>query len=178
MAQEQPWKPVAAQPNVCLLMLLVAVLLIVSGPVRAVSTTEGKAHVIDGDTLDVGERRIRLVGIDAPELAQTCNGPSNLRRCGKLAAEFLSARIEGQRLSCVVHKIDAYERSIASCKLRDSDLSTLLVDEGYAFPFVRFSQRFVELEADARKRRARLWRAEIEPPRLTRNEAGETASER
>jgi endonuclease YncB( thermonuclease family) len=164
MTQEQPWTPVAAQPSFCLLMLLVAVLLGVPEPAHAASTIKGRAHVIDGDTLDVGGHRIRLADIDAPELAQTCKGPSQLRRCGKLAAEFLSARIEGQQLSCIVEEIDASERSVASCKLHDVDLSTLLIREGYAFAFVKFSQRFVELEAEARKRRAGLWRAQIEPP--------------
>ena len=32
----------------------------------------GKSRVVDGDTLDVGNRRIRLAGIDAPERAQEC----------------------------------------------------------------------------------------------------------
>ena len=32
----------------------------------------GLGHVIDGDTLDIGQTRIRLEGVDAPEMAQTC----------------------------------------------------------------------------------------------------------
>src|SRR5690242_19546586 len=32
----------------------------------------GTGRVVDGDTLDVGTTRVRLEGIDAPEIAQTC----------------------------------------------------------------------------------------------------------
>ena len=33
---------------------------------------EGEARAIDGDTLQLGDMRLRLHGIDAPELRQTC----------------------------------------------------------------------------------------------------------
>ncbi|HYI06550.1 MAG TPA: thermonuclease family protein, partial [Reyranella sp.] len=57
-------------------------------PAHAETSITGQAHVIDGDTFDIGEERIRLADIDAPELGQSCQGPKELRRCGKLAAEL------------------------------------------------------------------------------------------
>ncbi len=33
---------------------------------------EGRARVIDGDTIKIGKSRIRLHGIDAPESKQRC----------------------------------------------------------------------------------------------------------
>jgi endonuclease YncB( thermonuclease family) len=42
-------------------------------PVAATAeTVVGRAHVVDGDTLDVGDRVVRLFGIDAPEFDQPC----------------------------------------------------------------------------------------------------------
>jgi endonuclease YncB( thermonuclease family) len=43
----------------------------------------GAVRVVDGDTLDVGGTRVRLHGIDAPEIGQHCNRPDGLRwDCG------------------------------------------------------------------------------------------------
>jgi endonuclease YncB( thermonuclease family) len=52
-----------------------------AGPAGAVA---GKSRVIDGDTLDVGSRRIRLAGIDAPEREQQCiDAAKQPTACGK-----------------------------------------------------------------------------------------------
>jgi len=146
-------------------------------PAHAETAIAGRAHVIDGDTFDIGEERIRLTDIDAPELGQTCQGPKDLRRCGKLAAEFLVGRIEGKDVACIFQGIDEFERNIALCSLNDVDLSALMVREGYALAFVKFSQRFVAAEAEARQRRVGLWQAEIVPPWLYRAKRWEVAKQ-
>ncbi len=53
---------------------LVAGLALVVTRLERVSTRElgGGATVVDGDSLEIGAVRIRLRGIDAPELRQTC----------------------------------------------------------------------------------------------------------
>ena len=52
--------------------LFLALVLIVAASALAVDVT-GPARVIDGDTIEIGERRIHLFGIDAPELGQICD---------------------------------------------------------------------------------------------------------
>src|SRR3546814_9272266 len=59
----------------------------------------GTARVVDGDTLRIGTQRVRLHGIDAPELAQRC-GTERRQRCGEMAAAWLKARVEGKRVAC------------------------------------------------------------------------------
>lgn len=127
-------------------------------------TLEGLARVIDGDTLEVGSIIIRLADIDAPELGQKCDGPKTLRNCGKVAADFLADRIEGQLVTCEVADIDDYGRAIASCGHVGEDLSGWPVRDGYALAFVRYSDRYVPEKQAARAREAGLWRAIIEPP--------------
>ena len=127
-------------------------------------TIQGVARVIDGDTVKVGETIIRLANIDAPELGQKCDGPKALRSCGRVAADFLADRIDGQRIECSVAAIDDYDRSIASCSHQGEDVSGWMVREGYALAFVRYSNRYVEEERVARERHAGLWRATVEPP--------------
>ena len=45
-------------------------------------TMAGAVRVIDGDTIEMAGRRIRLLGLDAPELAQACGDPANPVACG------------------------------------------------------------------------------------------------
>jgi endonuclease YncB( thermonuclease family) len=56
--------------------LLVLGLSVALSPARAQAAADdeitGYPTVVDGDTLDFGGRAVRLFGIDAPELDQTC----------------------------------------------------------------------------------------------------------
>src|SRR5918998_3445139 len=60
----------------------------------------GAARVVDGDTLEVRGEKLRLQGIDAPELAQTCEAKGQPVPCGRLAAEHLDDLIGERTLSC------------------------------------------------------------------------------
>lgn len=145
-------------------VLIVTQLLALAPTATARDTVTGTAHVVDGDTLDLGEVRIRLADIDAPELAQNCEGPRDLQHCGHVAAAFLAARIEGRELTCEIRDTDDYGREIAACSHDGVDLSTWLVDAGYALAFRKYSTRLVAMEEQARARGVGLWRAVLEPP--------------
>jgi endonuclease YncB( thermonuclease family) len=77
----------------------------------------GAAAVIDGDTFRIGGTVIRLYDIDAPKLAQTCDGgPSRLRSSGVYVADALAERLAGQEVRCDVIKLDQYDRRVARCE--------------------------------------------------------------
>ncbi len=150
-----------------------------SAPVAA-STAEisGSATVVDGDTLDIGGRRIRLEGIDAPEPAQTCS-----RRwvgswdCGKAASKALGALINGRQVDCKGLGADKYDRTLAICWVKGLELNAAQVRSGMAWAFIKYSKTYVELEAAAKLAQAGVWQGEAEAPWLFREKRWRTAEQ-
>ena len=74
---------------------------------------EGKAITIDGDTIHIGKNKIRLHGIDAPEIEQTCKIEDKIWNCGIESSLALKKLILDNNIICVVADIDRYKRYIA-----------------------------------------------------------------
>ncbi len=93
--------------------VLAAVLLLL--PSFAVADVTGPARVIDGDTIEIAGERIRLHGIDAPEMKQTCTDRKEKDLlCGVLAKQALEMLVRGQDVTCKGDTRDRYKRLIAS----------------------------------------------------------------
>ena len=124
----------------------------------------GVAQVIDGDTLLIGDTRVRLEGIDAPESSQTCSrrwiGHWN---CGRAAARELARLTAGRTVECRHHGIDKYGRMLGICYADGQDLNELMVRRGFAWAFVKYSQIYVTAEAEARAAKVGIWQGEAEP---------------
>lgn len=91
-------------------------------------------QVLDGDTIDCGGGpRVRLQGIDAPELPNHCR-PG--RKCTPgdpyASTESLRSLINGQSLQCRKTDTDRYGRTIARCKAGDTDLSCAQIESSHA----------------------------------------------
>ena len=128
-------------------------------------TITGPVRSMDGDTFEIAGVVIRLADVDAPEMAQKCQGgPKELRDCGVFVADVLAGRIRGQSVECEVHAIDEHKRRIASCNHAGEDLSTWLVSEGLALAFRRFSERLVPVEEAAKAAGRGLWQTTFEAP--------------
>ena len=69
------------RPFLLLVTALVLAVAIVFGSTLA-DTAPGPVAIIDGDTLQIGDRIVHLAGIDAPELGQRCMIENKDWRCG------------------------------------------------------------------------------------------------
>jgi endonuclease YncB( thermonuclease family) len=125
----------------------------------------GQASVIDGDTIDIQGTRIRLEGIDAPEIAQTCASRMlGTWRCGEAAASAMRRLTVGQVLNCERRGIDKYKRVLAVCFVGGADINAEMVREGLAWAFVKYSRSYVREEAQAHAEHVGVWQGEAQPP--------------
>ena len=129
----------------------------VEAPAAPIAPT-APLRVIDGDTLALGERRIRLHGIDAPELNQTCLRDDGVEwLCGQAARDALAILVK-PGITCVTLERDRYRREIARCSTAaGEDLGSLLTRAGWAVAFTRFSADYVADEDVARAARLGIW---------------------
>jgi endonuclease YncB( thermonuclease family) len=127
---------------------------------------EGSASVTDGDSLRVGGTEIRLKGVDAPELHQTCGRHGQPYRCGDLARTELIEFLRGRALTCRVSGRDRYGRALAFCAVDGQDLGAWLVGRGLAVGYRDYERE----EARARSRSLGLWRGEFRRPAEWRRE--------
>ena len=117
--------------------------------------------MVDGDTIVVGEERVRLIGIDTPESVK----PGTPVECfAREASAFLERLVEGRRvrLELDVEERDRYGRLLAYVYRDDLFVNAEMVARGYATvatfpPNVRHVQRFLRLQRDARANGRGLW---------------------
>ncbi|WP_207479604.1 thermonuclease family protein [Arenibaculum pallidiluteum] len=125
----------------------------------------GVASVIDGDTLEIRGRRIRLHGVDAPESAQQCKDASGRPyRCGQKAALALADKIGRRNVRCQERDRDRYKRIVAVCRVGNEDLNAWLASEGLALAYRTYSRDYVAAEDRAKLTKAGLWAGEFQAP--------------
>ena len=116
-----------------------------------------KLIVTDGDTIRIGEERIRFSGIDAPERKQTCIYQEIEFNCGEFSKNLLIEKIADQEVSCIRESIDQYGRTLAECFVGKESLSSYLVREGYAFAYRKYSDKFIADEEYAQSKGNGMW---------------------
>lgn len=125
---------------------------------------KGLSKVIDGDTLNVEGYKVRLAGIDAPEVSQQCRYLMTNWDCGLAAKNNLIAKIHDQTVSCELKNKDRYSRYIATCYLDGENLNEWLVLNGYALAYSQYSKQYVEAEKQAQKEKKGIWSSEFQNP--------------
>ena len=128
-------------------------------------TIQGPARVLDGDTLEIGPVLVRLNGIDAPEVTQTCDRKGGGRwRCGKAASEHLAGLTENRQVVCDALDRDPYGRIISRCTVDGVELAGAMIDAGLAWAFLEYSDLYVSRQAAVAAKDSGIWQAPTQTP--------------
>ena len=112
--------------GVCLLGLLSTV-------AHAADSISGVPRIVDGDTVQIGETKIRFAGIDAPETDQVCLDAKDAKwACGVAARDHLVGYSAGRVWDCDLVGTDRYGRSLGKCFVEGEDISAWMVRSGWA----------------------------------------------
>lgn len=126
----------------------------------------GLARASDGDSFRLGDERVRLLGIDAPELDQTCTDAAGRDwSCGREASRRLAALLAAGSVNCAPDGHDQYGRILASCSVRGADIARTMVEEGLA---VSSGDYFGE-EGQARRAGKGIWAGSFDSPKAWRD---------
>ena len=120
--------------------------------------------VIDGDTIRLGDVKIRFSGIDAPEINQTCIASEGKVACGKISKDILIAKVTNNKISCSDEGKDFYGRVLGECFVNGESLSSYLVREGFAFAYRKYSNKYIQDEEYAKFNNLGMWSMEFEYP--------------
>lgn len=113
-----------------------------SSPSVRVEAAAGDIAVVDGSTLRLAKRVVRLLGIETPERGQTCQGagatgsspaasPARFD-CAAAAAAALASLVRERRVACDVRDTDSMGRPLAICDAGGRELNLALVADGWA----------------------------------------------
>jgi endonuclease YncB( thermonuclease family) len=115
----------------------------------------GTARVIEGDKIEIDGKPVRLHGIDAPEMEQSCEKGGKHYRCGQKAARALREKIGGGTVRCTAAGI---------CYLGKLDLNGWMVKWGHAVADRKTSEAYLGKEAKARRARRGVWHGRFAYP--------------
>lgn len=128
-----------------------------------------KIKVIDGDSLEVDGKRIRLKGIDAPEYKQYCFDENNKKyNCGLLSKEYLSTLTEGTEFYCKSKETDRYIRYLSICYSDGKNVNKLMLKEGWAIPYRTKNPLYYAAQIEAKLQKKGIYQGKFIAPEIYR----------
>ncbi len=136
----------------------------------------GIPKVVDGDTVYIKNYKIRLEGIDAPEMKQKCK-KVKLKissiigytfyedyYCGEHSKENLESKVQGSTIKCISFTKDRYQRYLAKCFKGKINLNRWMVRNGHAVAYRRYSKEYITDEDFAKENKLGLWQGKFLKP--------------
>lgn len=121
----------------------------------------GKAQVVDGITMEVGETVVRLYGLKAPGAEQSCRLDGEAVPCGTEARKTLETLIGGEEVKCTTKGRDNKGRTLATCTVSGINLNKAMVQSGWAVADTRETGMFAGDEAEPKSAGLGLWQENL-----------------
>lgn len=144
---------------------------------QVVSAAAGEVRVVDGGTLRLGDRTLRLLGLEAPERGTSCgrgDGPQPAFDCGAAAAAALARLVAERGVACRLHGRDRAGHGLGVCEARVAtvtlspvaaepvELNLAMVAGGWAVAADDGPPSLRPAEAEARRAGRGLWAGDRE----------------
>jgi endonuclease YncB( thermonuclease family) len=120
----------------------------------------GRARALQADQIVIGQQRISLFGIDAPDPDQDreCVAGRTYYGCFTNAKRALEILVDLGPITCTDTGVRNYVNfPYMTCKLGELDLAEDLVRDGWAFALRQQSDKYVPFEAQAKAAKKGMW---------------------
>ena len=122
-------------------------------------------RVLNGDTLTMSGRLIKLFGIAAPDISQTCADASGRGyKCGHQAVSWLSGWLAENIVKCHILKEDERGNLLGVCLLGAYDIGAALVNAGWAVADERQTKIYLPYQEQAIVNKRGLWQGTFYMP--------------
>ena len=123
------------------------------------------SRVVSGDTLTLGNQIVKLYGVAAPDISQTCADSSGRGyRCGQQSVSWLSGWLADNTIKCHILAKDDRGVLIGVCMLGPYDIGAALINSGWAVADIRQTQIYLPYQNQALSNRRGLWQGEFYMP--------------
>ena len=118
----------------------------------------GRINVIHAHLFKIGNRYIRLYGVDAPDNDQLCsNANGSSYNCGEQAASWVRNWIDNNVIECYLFKVDPNGVDIGTCLWGKYDIGAGLVGAGWGIANEKETSIYKPYEAKAKSEFSGLW---------------------
>lgn len=128
----------------------------------------GNAWVIDGDSIKISKKNVRLLYIDAPEYKQKCFDKNNNEYdCGIVSKKYLLNLLKDQEVKCYYNNKDMYNRFLAVCYVNNVNINKKLISDGMAviYDLSKVSDEIINLESQAKSSAKGIWQGHFQLPK-------------
>ncbi|MZR14958.1 thermonuclease family protein [Maritimibacter sp. DP07] len=127
----------------------------------------GDADILDADVIKIGNQRVILWGVDAPERNQSCYKNGQRWGCADAAKRTLELLAGRGEVTCyLTGEPDPFNRRFGVCESGGDQINEEMVRRGMALAFEEQSTDYVDIQMEAIVEERGLWAVDVqfEPP--------------